>query len=158
MTRFLYSIAAALVILATTPAGAAGQTGSEATAKEIEQALISPCCWRQPLDMHHSGTADNMKAEIRQLLSDGQSRGQIMAYYTDRYGEQILSAPKKEGFNILAWVLPGFVMLLGAGVIFVSLRSWRSATSEEEDGQQGQNSAPTVANRARIEADLEAMD
>ena len=148
---------------AAVQAQTADKVAIEKMAKEIEGELIAPCCWRSPLDKHHSGAAENMKAEIRQLLNEGQAREQIMGYYLDKYGEQILSAPTKEGFNLLAYLLPGFVMLLGAGVILLSLNKWRAmqahrtATADEEN-RPAQTNRTEVPHQAQIEAELQELD
>lgn len=142
---------------------AADRAATEKEAKAIEGELIAPCCWRSPLDKHHSGTAENMKAEIRQMLDEGQPRKEIMGYYIGKYGEQILSAPRKEGFSLLAYLLPGFVMLLGAGVIFLSLSKWRAKQTQRASGSDVQShpaqmDPADVPHQAQIEADLQEMD
>ena len=104
-----------------------------------------------------------MKAEIRQMLNEGQVREDIMGYYIGKYGEQILSAPTKEGFNLLAYIFPGFMMLFGAGVIFLSLRKWRGIQAQrapdgDEKNRPAQLDRTEVPHRAQIEADLQEMD
>lgn len=163
MDRFRHSILLlVLLVPVLTINGAAGLT-TEQTAKELEQALIAPCCWRQPLDIHHSGTADNMKTEIRLLLKDGQTPEQIMSYYIERFGEQIRSTPKKEGFNLLAWILPGFAVLIGLGVISVSLNKWRTDRLQSEvslNREDATNSTKQAAvpHQAQIVAELRELD
>ena len=41
----------------------------ELLAREVEEQLIAPCCWRHPLNQHYSGTAEQMKETLRKMLS-----------------------------------------------------------------------------------------
>ena len=163
MDRFRYRmLIVALLVPVLVTNGAEGQN-TEQTAKQLEQALIAPCCWRQPLDIHQSGTVDNMKTEIRLLLKEGQTSEQIMSYYIERYGEQIRSTPKKEGFNLLAWLLPGFALMVGLGVISVSLKKWRSHRSQSimainQEGTTNSTKESDVPHQAQIVAELSELD
>ena len=55
-----------------------------------------------------------MKAEIAERLGRGEGKEQILAAFTARYGEKVLSAPTFRGFNWFAWVTP-FAAVLAAG-------------------------------------------
>ena len=41
------------------------------------------------------------------------------------YGERVLAAPTKRGFNLTAWIMPFVVLALGAGIVAFTLRGWR---------------------------------
>ena len=71
-----------------------------------------------------SETANQMRQIIRERLAAGETPEQVRQYFVQRYGEWILLAPPKEGFNLLVWVVP-FVGL-GAGLVLVVivLRRW----------------------------------
>lgn len=56
--------------------------------------------------------------QVITLVSAGKSREQVLQAMVDKYGERILSAPTKKGFNLAVWVLP-FVALLGGVVLIV---------------------------------------
>ena len=70
------------------------------------------------------GTAEAMRAEITDRLDRGEDEETILAAFISRHGEKILSAPTKEGFNLLAWITP-FAALLAAGMTLILLvRRW----------------------------------
>jgi len=46
-----------------------------------------------------------------------------------KYGERILSAPTKQGFNLMAWVLPFVALALGGAVVGVVVKRWRRQSS-----------------------------
>lgn len=98
--------------------------------------LRCPVCQGLSVADSPSGMANQMRDLIRERLQAGESPEAIKAYFVERYGEWILLAPKREGFNLLVWVLP-FLGLGGGGVVLVFvLRRWRrrpDAVSESVD-------------------------
>ena len=89
----------------------------EESAKNIERMLIAPCCFRQPLAMHVSIAATEVKINIRKLLKEGKSEEEIIDEYVAEYGERILAAPRTEGFGLTAYLLPIVALLLTTTVI-----------------------------------------
>lgn len=67
---------------------------------------------------------DQMRAIIRQRLGQGETREQIVAYFVSQYGEKVLAAPTKQGFNLVAWFTPFLALLAGIGVVYGALRAW----------------------------------
>lgn len=99
---------------------------------DVTNSLMCTCGCSMVLYSCQCGTADNMKSDIQQRIDNGQSKDQILDNYVDRYGEVILAAPPKEGFNLSAWVLP-FIAIGGAAfLIFVLLKRWSAQGAETE--------------------------
>ncbi len=65
------------------------------------------------------GSAVQDRLDIRQLLDQGRTRDQIIAYFMKKYGGQVaLASPIDRGFNRLAWLFPyslGVVAIGGLG-------------------------------------------
>ncbi|MBI2504502.1 MAG: cytochrome c-type biogenesis protein CcmH [Candidatus Latescibacteria bacterium] len=120
-------------------AGAAAPASLEEQARELERQLIAPCCWRQPVADHLSGEADRMRGEISALLQEGKSQEEVLNFYVAQYGQAILAKPPYRGFNLLAYVLPGFFLLvLGSGLGWIAIRSrQRPAAPLEEAAPPG---------------------
>ena len=59
------------------------------------------------------------------MIDKGMDRPAIIAMYRTKFGEKILSAPTTEGFNLLAWVMPFFALIVGGGLIVLMLGRWR---------------------------------
>lgn len=75
-------------------------------------------------NMAGCGVNDAFITEIKEMMDNDMDNDEIKAYFVDIYGEEILTAPKKSGFSLTAWVLP-FVALGGAGTgVFFALRKW----------------------------------
>jgi len=51
--------------------------------------------------------------KVRELVAAGQSDEQIRTYFVSRYGEWALLEPPAQGMNLLVWVLPGLLLVLG---------------------------------------------
>ena len=100
----------------------------EATA--IEGMLIAPCCWRQPVAVHYSPAADEVRAEVRKMLEDGQTRQEILDSYVAEFGNKILAKPPAEGFNLLAYSLPVVFLIAGAVVALMVVRRLRPVKAE----------------------------
>ncbi len=75
---------------------------------------------------------DSMTATIRLMLDDGNSTGDIVQFFVGQYGESVLSAPTKSGFNLTAWLTPFVAIAVGAVVVIVVLRKWVRRGEEAE--------------------------
>jgi cytochrome c-type biogenesis protein CcmH len=140
--RFFIALFLGLVFLPVTPAVA-----DSATVGDISDQLICQCGCTLVLSncTHHECTSrEAMTVVIKQGIAQGQSGEQIVQSFVAQYGEQVLSAPPKEGFNLTAWFAPFIALLLGGGVIYVTLRKWvgrgrqsqASTVAEAEEGDE----------------------
>jgi cytochrome c-type biogenesis protein CcmH len=124
---FFLAIAAIPAVLWPTkpvrmPGAAAAQSlaaSQAALVRDIENNLIAPCCWNQPISEHPSEISDIMRMEVREMVAEGKSRNEILDYYVARYGERILAAPRAQGINILAYAAPIAALILGGGGLFL---------------------------------------
>lgn len=94
--------------------------------QEVEESLTCQCgCGLTVHACNHlqCPSAIPLREEIRAQMDQGNSKDTIMAHFSDKYGEKILSSPTAAGFNLLAWITP-FVMLGIAGIVlaFVLMR------------------------------------
>jgi cytochrome c-type biogenesis protein CcmH len=71
-----------------------------------------------------STTAQQMRAIILEQLRAGKTPEEIRAYFVSRYGEWVLLAPPRAGFNLLAWWLPYVALGLGALGVVLAARRW----------------------------------
>ncbi len=56
---------------------------------------------------------------------EGKTPERALEIFALDYGERVLAAPTKQGFNLTAWVMPFVALALGAGVVAFTLRGWR---------------------------------
>jgi cytochrome c-type biogenesis protein CcmH/NrfF len=98
-----------------------------------------------------------MKREIADRLGRGESTDQVLAAFTARYGEKVLSSPTFRGFNWLAWVTPFGVVLIAAGVLVAVIqRRVRTTTVAARPAAPGAEGDPAL--RARLARELDDLD
>ncbi len=98
-------------------------SGFSLTASEITRGLTCTCGCNMVVaaceGSMECGPAAEITKEVEQMVEEGRTKQEILQYYVNKYGETILAAPTKEGFNFLAWVLPFMVLALGVGGIYL---------------------------------------
>tara|TARA_B100002049_G_scaffold76377_1_gene56095 strand:- start:1691 stop:2245 length:555 start_codon:yes stop_codon:yes gene_type:complete len=92
---------------------------SESQAQGIDRMIMCPVCPAETIDQAQVEISFQMRAVVREMLADGKERDEILAFFVERYGKDILAAPPKTGANLVAWLAPvgGF----GAGLVAVFL-------------------------------------
>ena len=113
-------LAAALAVLAAAPAAWGGD--GRPTLADLDDELMCPACGTT-LDQSDAPVARQMKMYIRARIAAGDSEGEIKERLVDQFGEEVLAAPPREGFNLLAWVLP--LAGLGLAVPALGYAAWR---------------------------------
>jgi cytochrome c-type biogenesis protein CcmH len=115
------ALAAALVALAVAAPALAQE---RPTLADIEDEVICPTC-NTTLEMSSSPVAERMRAFIRERIAAGDSKDEIKARLVAEFGEGVLAAPPKRGFNLLAWLLP--LAGIAAALVAITLlaRRWR---------------------------------
>lgn len=98
----------------------------DAQVKDVAKELACLCgtCPRRPLHECICGTADAHRATIRKALEAGQTKDMIIAGFIQQFGKETLSTPPAEGFNLLAWIMPFAVLILGGGIVRAVIRNW----------------------------------
>ena len=101
------------LILALAAGGLLGQEAKGPLQKELEYMIMAPCCYGAPVGDHDSDAAKQVKSQIAQLLTEGKTRDEVLDMYVAIYGERILAQPRAQGFNVLAYVMPILIMVIG---------------------------------------------
>jgi cytochrome c-type biogenesis protein CcmH len=122
------------------------------TASEVAAELRCVTCGT-PLDVSNAPVAQQMKAQIALRISQGASKQQILDEFVADFGRQVLATPPKEGFDLVAWLLPALAVVVGLGSIPFVTRAWakrRPATVE--------NAAPlSDEDAARLQRELDSF-
>lgn len=121
MIRGLAGMLATLLLLA---GAAAAVPVDETTVHDVAAQLRCVVCQSLSVADSPSETASQMRGIIRERLAAGESPAEVRAYFVEKYGEWILLAPPKSGFNLLVWVVPFAGLGLGLVLVAVVLRRW----------------------------------
>ena len=116
---------ASLLALALAPAALASEQHPSLT--ELEGDVMCPIC-NTTLDQSSSPAARQIKGLISRRIAAGDTKSEIKDRLVAEYGPQILAAPPRKGFNLLAWLLPIAGVLVGAALL--GLLAFRSSRRE----------------------------
>jgi cytochrome c-type biogenesis protein CcmH len=132
-----------LALLALVAAGAARASEAHPTLAEIEKEVICPVC-HETLDLSTSTIADRMRTFIRQRIAAGDTKSEIESKLVAQFGEGVLAAPPKRGFNLLAWVLPLAGIAAGAVALGILARRWSRTRAEPIPADPSANGRPPL--------------
>jgi len=71
-----------------------------------------------------------LHADVVALANGGYSANEILAAFEQSYGEKILMAPHKQGFNWVGWVAPFAAVGGGAVAVGALIRRWGRRAAE----------------------------
>lgn len=125
-----------LFLLLTLSSGDAGAQGTgqgspydKEEAQSIDRMLMCPVCAGTTIEQSAAQIAQQMQGVVREMLAQGASRDEILDFFVDRYGVEVLAAPPKSGVNLLAWILPvlGVLAALAGGLVVIRAMTARGA-------------------------------
>jgi cytochrome c-type biogenesis protein CcmH len=121
-------LAALILMLALGAPAAAVASERHPTQNELEGEIMCPVCGTT-LDQSDAAVARQMKMFIRSRIAAGESKSKIEDRLVAKFGEQVLAAPPKKGFNLLAWLLP--LVGLAIAVPALGYAAWRWSQGRE---------------------------
>lgn len=151
----LAALFCALAALAPRGAGAQprGEDATAAEARLLEGYLVAPCCWTEPLDVHDSPLAHELRDEISARLGRGEPALAIEQDLVARYGERIRAVPS--GIETLAvW---GIASLALVGLLLVVRRARAGGSTPPRVTPPPTTPAPAELD-ARLASELAALD
>lgn len=120
----LLCLLALVALVAAAPARAAEP---KASLPDIEDEVMCVVCG---VVLEHSIDAPQaiqQRDQIRRLIAQGLTKDEIKAELVAQYGEEVLSIPSDDGFDLAAWLVPGVAIVIAGAAIVVGLRRWRRA-------------------------------
>jgi cytochrome c-type biogenesis protein CcmH len=138
--QFVRRLLAALLIGATSITVLAKEAQPVAANPQIEARMMVLAtelrclvCQNQTIADSHSGLAEDLRQEIREMMAKGMSEDQIRTYMTDRYGDFVLYKPPFKASTALLWVGPAVLLLLALGALATVLRRRQKLGDEAFD-------------------------
>ena len=131
---FWMMVAGAAVLLSVGCAGQQGETPIEEIAQGINRSLMCPVCPSETIDQSRVELAQQMRDLVVEMLEEGRSKEEILDFFVSRYGEDVLAAPPKSGFNILVWIVPVLVLPVVVTILVMVLRNMRRRQGDPAEG------------------------
>jgi cytochrome c-type biogenesis protein CcmH len=95
-------------------------------------------CQNQTIKDSNALIANDLRREIRRLLSEGNSDEEVYDFLVARYGEFVLYRPRMSGVSLLLWLAPAAFLLIGTIVVVRVLRKRTSMPIDlDDDAESG---------------------
>lgn len=136
MRRLVPLLSLAIMLLAPQSLSAQEEWETRPIPTDVEAGVICVLdgCMMN-LNACETPAAQKLRLNIREkMFKDGFSKEQTYAYLVETYGEKVLAAPPKRGFNWTVWLAPFVVTIGGGALIYLGLEKWvfHARESEEE--------------------------
>jgi cytochrome c-type biogenesis protein CcmH/NrfF len=116
-------VAVAVIVLLTM-----GAASTAVRYNDLGHKMMCVCgCNQILIECNHLGCPDSerMLGELRASISGGSSDDAILMAFQEKYGPTVLAAPMLTKFNVIAWIVPPAVLILGIACTSVLIRRWR---------------------------------
>ncbi|MGB7190377.1 MAG: cytochrome c-type biogenesis protein CcmH [Acidobacteriaceae bacterium] len=135
---------------------AMGAADNGARFNSLTAKLMCTCGCGQTLGTcNHLGCSSLARegGELKTAIDRGDSDNTILIAFQNEYGPTVLSAPLLTRFNMIAWVVPPAVLLLGIAGTFVLVRRWRRRVAAMPAVEHGAE-FEAIRERVRKETEL----
>ena len=123
---------------------------------EVASQLRCVVCQNLSVADSPSEMAQQMRAMVRERLRAGDTPEQVLQFFVDKYGEWILLAPRRQGFNWLVWGAPAAAVVIGRGIFTLVVRRWTARRrARVAAAPVTPESGIDPAMRARIQREME---
>ena len=75
-------------------------------------------CQGQTIAESNSDFAQTVKIVVRDKISQGSNEEEIYEFLSEKYGEWIVYKPSVNNINLVLWLLPYLVLIIGGIIIF----------------------------------------
>ena len=103
------------------------------SSSEVEWELMCDCGCGDVLVNCTCDRSEELRTVINGMIREGKTKEEILQVFVDQFGEVILSAPPRRGFNLIAYGAPAAGLLLGMFVAVIFVRRWSAAGRRDED-------------------------
>jgi cytochrome c-type biogenesis protein CcmH len=118
--------------------------------EEVSDLIMSPGCdYKYTLSFCPSVEAEQMRELVKDKISAGESKAQILDYFAGVYGPKVLAQPAKKGFYFVAWWFPYFLLFDLFLLVGVILFIWQ-AKSRSEDNASAEESIESETSRKEM--------
>ena len=101
---------------------------------------------------------EQVKPDIMSQIEAGVPGEQIIRSIIEKYGTELMTAPRGSGFGLFGWTMPFVALLLGLIAAPFFIKKWRAQQAEASANAADVDDATLAKFRSQIEKDLEELD
>lgn len=147
---FAFAALAATPALATEARTPRPAPEPKTTLAEVEEEVMCTVCG-VPLSMaREAPAAKRERALIQQLIAEGRTKEEIKDELVATYGDDVLMLPAKSGFDLVAWLVPLGLLLVGLLLLGGLLLTWKRRGSSPGDGDRPAPTPPLSRSDAEL--------
>ena len=132
LSWLLVGVAVVTMLVVGVVDGRDDRTNAE-RAHDVGTTIACPQCVGQSVVESDMAIAREIRAEIGRLVVAGYSDDDIRARFAERYGDWVVLTPSTSGLSGLVWVIPVVGLVVGVGLLAVTLSRWRRAGTAGEE-------------------------
>jgi cytochrome c-type biogenesis protein CcmH len=156
-----FKLLTGLFLLVWVSIGQVSIAGAGAVLQDLENALMCKCddkCGKVLLNCT-CATSDKTRAKFSKMLESGLTVDQIIKMQVDKYGETVLSAPSKFGFNLTAWMTPFVALIAGGFGVRKILVAWVGKKGDG-DSTEAPEAKPEISEKysKRLKDELDGIE
>jgi cytochrome c-type biogenesis protein CcmH len=158
MTRRAPAVGALLLVLWLAAAMGLAATAQAATTPKtsylqvVDDVMCVVC--HEPLGVAQSPEAFQERSYIRQLIAQGKTRKEIENDLVQQYGPAVLSRPPAHGVNLLVYIVPPLVVIVGIVLVATFIPRWRRRARQNGSDTTSVPAALDPADAKRLNEDL----
>ena len=93
---------------------------------EIYKNLRCLVCQGQSIADSNSDFAATVKLVVQDQIKEGKTKDEVYTFLISKYGEWIVYQPTFSKGNLLLWIMPYFIFIVGGLIIFLIIRKSKS--------------------------------
>ena len=118
------------ITIAQEPAAEMGSEKARDYESDLEELITTVYCYcgctRETIQACVCPTAQNVEIDFRNRLSENETVEEIRTSYLETYGSEFYAVMPAKGINLLAYLMPGVILIVIGGVAFAVLHRSRS--------------------------------
>ena len=104
----------------------------EARAQALDRELRCVKCQSEAIASSNAPWASDARILVRELISEGRSDDEVMAFFVERYGDYVRMRPAARGGGLVLWVAGPLMLLGGIGLAVFAARQRRAVMPAED--------------------------
>ena len=116
---------------------ALAQDATDRRVQSLANELRCLVCQNQTIADSNATLAQDLRREVREMITAGKTDDEIRTFMVDRYGDFVLYKPRMTPVNYLLWAAPVLLLLLGTylGLRIIRKQAAQADTDGPEAGQ-----------------------